>query len=260
MSSHEMEVANDLFRAFDNLKPIAPVRNRISGANQAYAVQRILLDRWQQAGRRLVGHKIGLTSEAVRKQIGVDEPDYGAIFEDMVLPDGAIVKRSSVIQPRVEGEIAFVLGKDLEGEVTADDVIAATDYVSASIEICDSRIESWDIRLEDTLADNASSCLVVMGKRKIKPSLEALARATMIFKHDGTVVGSGSGSACLGNPANAVAWLAQTLSKHGTPLRAGELIMSGALAPMISAGPGSHFEADFGENGNVSVSFSSSEA
>lgn len=255
MSIVAQQIATELAQAWDTRNPIAPVRSRITGAQQAYEVQTALTKLWVARGRRIVGRKIGLTSKSVQKQIGVDEPDFGAIFEDMIVPDGSVIAANKVIQPRVEGELSFRISKDLAGDVSAEDVIEATEYVCASIEICDSRIKNWDIRLEDTLADNASSCLVVLGKNKLKPKLDELPKLKMKFIHNGEVVGQGSGADCLGNPANAVAWLAGALARFGAKLTAGDIVMSGALAPMISAKSGSRFEIDFENLDRVSVSF-----
>lgn len=255
MSELEYEVARDLILAQERGNPIEPVRNRISGADQAYAVQRRMIETWLGAGRRIVGHKIGLTSKVVQAQIGVSEPDFGTLFDDMARGDGSLVSRTSVIQPRVEGEIAFVLKSDIAGVVTPEQVIAATDYICPAIEICDSRIRDWDIRLEDTLADNASSCLFVLGKKRSVPKLDDLAASRMTFKSDGKVVGEGGGIECMGNPAHAVAWLALALDRFGLKLGAGDVVLSGALSKMISAKPGMEFEADFGALGTVSIGF-----
>ena len=252
-------VAQRIIDAYDTGVPIKPVRGEITGVDEAYAVQRATIAHWLAKGRRLVGHKIGLTAEAVQAQLGVDEPDFGALFADMVLADGAIVPRGRVLQPRIEGEIAFVLKADLDGDragrITPAQVIAATQYVTPAIEICGSRIANWDIRIEDTIADDASSGLIVLSGRHIAPDLAALATVAMTVRHNGTVAAEGSGEACLGNPANAVAWLGEALLRFGTKLRAGDIVMSGALAKMLPAEPGSRFTADFGECGSVTVAF-----
>src|SRR5579885_713061 len=252
-------IAQRILDAYRTGAPIAPVRGEITGVDQAYAVQRATIDRWLAEGRKLAGQKIGLTSKAVQAQLGVDEPDFGALFADMVLADGAVVPRSRVLQPRIEGEIAFVLKADLAGDragrITPQDVIAATEYVTPAIEICGSRIANWDIRIEDTTADDASSGLIVLSGRRIAPDLAALAAVTLTIRHNGEVAAEGRGVACLGNPANAVAWLGEALLRFGTRLRAGDIVMSGALAKMLPAGPGSRFAAEFGSYGSVSVAF-----
>jgi 2-keto-4-pentenoate hydratase len=250
------DISRDILRAYETGIAIAPVRDRISGVPAAYEVQRETVRIWSERGRRLAGQKIGLTSKAVQTQLGVDEPDFGALFADMIIADGDSVPAGRVLQPRVEAEIAFLLKADLAGTaITPDQVIAATDYVTPAIEICGSRIEGWNIRIEDTIADNASSGLVVLGKSRVRPVLGALAEVPMRFTHNGVPAAEGSGEACLGNPAIAVAWLATALTRFGGGLKAGDLVMSGALAKMIAAEPGSRFTADFGAFGSVSVAF-----
>jgi 2-keto-4-pentenoate hydratase len=250
------EIANRILKAYESGVPIAPVRTEISGLAAAYAVQRATFDAWVKAGRKPAGHKIGLTSKAVQEQLGVHEPDYGALFSDMILENGAHVGPRAVLQPRVEPEVAFVLKTDLVGEnLTADQVITATDYVVPAVEVCGSRIKAWDIRFEDTVADNASSGLVVLGGRKWKPALAELANLQVQVRLNGSVNAEGRGGACMGNPANAVAWLAGALTRLGDRLRAGDVIMSGAMAKMVAAEVGSSFDADFGAFGSVSLHF-----
>jgi 2-keto-4-pentenoate hydratase len=219
-------------------------------------VQRATFDAWVKAGRKPVGHKIGLTSKAVQEQLGVHEPDFGALFSDMILENGAHIGPRAVLQPRVEPEVAFVLKTDLVGEnLSADQVITATDYVVPAVEVCGSRIKAWDIRFEDTVADNASSGLVVLGNRKWKPALAELANLQVQVRLNGSVNAEGRGVACMGNPANAVAWLAGALTRLGDRLRAGDVVMSGAMAKMVAAEVGSSFDADFGAFGSVSLHF-----
>jgi 2-keto-4-pentenoate hydratase len=250
------EISRDILRAYDTGIAIPPVRDRISGVPAAYDVQRETLRIWSERGRRLAGQKIGLTSKAIQSQLGVDEPDFGALFADMILADGDSVPAGRVMQPRVEAEIAFVLKADLAGErITPEAVIEATDYVTPSIEICGSRIAGWNIRIEDTIADNASSGLIVLGKSRVRPVLADLAAVPMRLAHNGAAAAEGKGEACLGNPAIAVAWLAGALARFGGGLRAGDVVMSGGLAKMIAAEPGSRFSADFADFGSVSVSF-----
>lgn len=256
MSSSIEDIVADLLKAHEAKIPIPPVRTRISGAAAAYEVQRRLVSVWQSNGRPIIGRKIGLTSKVVQKQIGVSEPDFGALFPDMLIKDGGSVPDGLTIQPRVEGEIAFVLKADLHGEVSPSEVIQATDFVCPAIEICDSRIARWDIRLEDTLADNASSGLFVLGSRQTKPDLEMLQSVSMELVHNSKVTGVGRGEECLGNPANAVAWLSGALTRFGDGLRKGDIVLSGALTKMVAAEPDSHFEANFGGLGSVRVSFS----
>jgi 2-keto-4-pentenoate hydratase len=250
-------VAQRILKAYETHKPIPPVRGEISGVAEAYRVQSEATRVWLERGRRIAGRKIGLTAKAVQAQLGVDEPDFGTLFSDMILRDHAAVAPGAVLQPRIEGEIAFILKSDLGGDrITPEAVLEATDYVCPAIEICGSRIAGWDIRIEDTVADNASSGLVVLGGRRAKPSLSALAGVVLSVEHNGIVAAEGRGEACLGNPAVAVAWLAQALSRFGDRLRAGDVVMSGALAKMLAAQQGDRFTADFGAMGAVSVSFS----
>jgi 2-keto-4-pentenoate hydratase len=250
------ETCARILAAYDTGKPIAPVRDTIHGAAQAYAVQQACVAIWLERGRRIAGQKIGLTSKAVQAQFGVDEPDFGVLFSDMILDDGAEIPWGKVIQPRVEGELAFVLKTDLKGErLSAQDVIKATDYVVPAVEICGSRIERWDIRLADTISDNASSGLVVLGKARMRPGLDELSKVPMTMRHRGTTAAEGRGEACLGNPAIAVAWLGEMLTRFGGALRAGDVVLSGALARMVDAEPGSGFAADFGALGTVNLRF-----
>ena len=174
----------------------------------------------------------------------------------MILENGAHIGPRAVLQPRVEPEVAFVLKTDLFGEnLTADQVVTATDYVVPAVEVCGSRIKAWDIRFEDTVADNASSGLVVLGGQKWKPALAELANLQVQVRLNGSVNAEGRGVACMGNPANAVAWLAGALTRLGDRLRAGDVVMSGAMAKMVAAEVGSSFDADFGAFGSVSLYF-----
>jgi 2-keto-4-pentenoate hydratase len=256
MAMTAAEIASRILEAYETGIPIAPVRSEIPGLAAAYAVQRVTYNAWVKAGRKPAGHKIGLTSKAVQEQLGVHEPDYGTLFSDMILGNGAHIGPRAVLQPRVEPEIAFVLDSDLVGtSLTADEVIAATDYVVPAVEVCGSRVRGWDIRFEDTIADNASSGLIVLGNQKYQPVLAKLADIAVQVRLNGVVSAEGRGTACLGNPANAVAWLAGVLTRLGHPLRAGGVVMSGAMAKMLPAETGSHFEADFGEFGIVTLQF-----
>jgi 2-keto-4-pentenoate hydratase len=250
------ETCERILEAYETGKPIAPVRDRIRDVSDAYAVQQASIDVWLARGRTIAGHKIGLTSKAVQAQLGVDEPDFGILFGDMVLADGADVMLGQVLQPRIEGELAFVLKTDLKGErLSAQDAVRATEYVCPAIEICGSRIAAWDIRITDTISDNASAGLVVLGTTRVKPVLDELADVSMSLRHNGALAAEGRGEACLGNPALAVAWLGEMLTSLGGGLRAGDVVMSGAIAKMVAAEPGSSFVADFRGLGTVRVQF-----
>ena len=204
--------------------PVAPLRDGLDpgDGDGAYAVQEANTAAWLAQGRRLVGRKIGLTAPAVQAQLGVDRPDYGALFDDMALPDGGTLDPAHVIQPKAEAEVALVMAADLHGpDVTAADVAAAVEYAVAAIEIVDSRIADWKITFADTVADNGSSAFFVLGtERKPLAGLD-LFTCGMALEVDGAIVSVGAGAACLGHPLNAAAWLARTV-----PLRAGDVVLT----------------------------------
>ncbi|WP_244190478.1 2-keto-4-pentenoate hydratase [Streptomyces caeruleatus] len=222
----------------------------------AYAVQQLGVRRGLAAGRRIVGRKIGLTSVAVQRQLGVDRPDFGALFADMAVPDGGEVAAGRLLQPKVEAEVALVLGRDLpERECTVVDVLRAVDFALPALEIVDSRIAGWDISLVDTVADNASCGLYVLGATPVPLTAVDLRTVTMTMTRGGETVSEGSGAACLGSPLNAAVWLASALAERGDPLRAGDLVLTGALGPMVPAAPGDVFEAHISALGSVRVGF-----
>ena len=251
-------VANLLWTAQSNCKPCAPIRELIGkgGPEVTYAVQEINSKRRLAEGAQLIGRKIGLTSLVVQKQLGVNQPDYGMLFADMVVCDGEQVLLSRLIQPKVEAEIAFVLGRDLEMlQPTAVDLLHAIDFAVAAIEIVDSRILNWDIRLVDTIADNASSGMYVLGtERKLLRDVD-LVGCSMVMKCRDEIVSTGGGEECLGNPLNAALWLATTMARVGRPLKAGDTILSGALGPMVQVKSGDAFEASVSGLGSVRVAF-----
>ncbi|MFE3293181.1 2-keto-4-pentenoate hydratase [Rhodococcus sp. NPDC059234] len=238
--------------------PCAPVRDLIGSDDlaAAYAVQNRVNGLRQQAGAKVVGRKIGLTSVAVQQQLGVDQPDLGVLFEDMDFADGADIPMSRLIQPKIEGEVGFVLGADLiEGPLDAAQVRGAIDYAVAALEICDSRIENWDIRFGDTVADNASSGVYVLGtERRTLDEVEPV-EVTMSMEVDGREVSSGNGAACLGDPIEAVVWLARTARELGQPLLAGQVILSGALGPMAPVGAGNTVTVTVSGLGTVTARF-----
>jgi 2-keto-4-pentenoate hydratase len=200
--------------------------------------------------------KDGLTSTVVQKQLGVDQPDYGMLFADMAVADGEQVSLSRLIQPKIEGEIAFVMGRDLDVSTpTIADVLRAVDFALPAIEIVDSRIKNWDIRLVDTIADNGSAGMYVLGTQpKLLRDLD-LVQCGMVMERHGEAVSFGSGKACLGNPLAATLWLAANMVRVGRPLKAGDTIISGALGPMISTAPGDQFEVRISQLGSVRVTF-----
>jgi 2-keto-4-pentenoate hydratase len=250
--------------AYDTGVPCAPLRDRLLPAGDvaaAYAVQRATVAGWTVAGRRRVGAKIGLTSPAVQAAFGVYQPDFGVLFADMAVGDGDEVDLTGLIQPRVEAEVAFVLGADLpDGPATVVDVLRATDFLLPAIEIVDSRITDWDISIVDTVADNASSGQFVIGNQPVPPAAVDLRECGMVLESAGEPVSVGAGAACLGNPVHAVAWLASTLAAAGDPLRAGDIVLSGALGPMVPVTPGAAYEARIGGLGSVRTRFSAKPA
>lgn len=238
--------------------PIAPLRERIAPADQdtAYAIQEHNTQHALAAGRRLVGRKIGLTSLAVQAQLGVDQPDFGMLFADMAVGDGEPVALSRLIQPKVEAEVALVIGRDLTHERhTYADLIRATEYVLPAIEIVDSRIENWNIRFVDTVADNASSGLFVLGGQPRTLGEVDLTACAMEMLHGDEVVSRGNGRACLGSPLNAALWLADVMVRCGRPLLAGDIILTGALGPMVAVSAAGRFDVRIEGLGNVSAVF-----
>jgi 2-keto-4-pentenoate hydratase len=239
-------------------EPCAPVRDLLGAENVAgaYAVQERLTTARLAAGRRLVGRKIGLTAEVVQRQLGVDQPDYGMLFDDMDVPNGGTIPHGAVLQPRCEAEIAFILGEDLDdARLTTADIILATEYVVASIEVVGSRIAGWNIRIADTVADNASSGMFVLGHEPRRLDNVDLINCGMSLVRRGEPVSVGAGRACLGSPINSTLWLARTMARAGRPLRRGDVVLSGALGPMVSASPGDQFEARIEGLGAVAVAF-----
>ena len=244
--------------------PCAPVRDLVgpTDVDAAYAVQTILRDEAVAAGRRVVGRKIGLTAPAVQRQLGVDRPDFGVLYEDMVYSSGGVVPSARLLQPKVEAEVAFELGSDLDGAVDLESVRAAVRRVLPALEIVDSRIAGWDITFGDTVADNASSGLYVLGENTAGThDLAALDLPTvaMTLTKDGETASSGTGDACLGDPVTALGWLAETAQRHGDPLRAGQIVLSGALGPMVPVGAGATVSAGIRGLGSVSCTFSPGE-
>jgi 2-keto-4-pentenoate hydratase len=250
--------AQRLLRAAADRVPCPPVRDLIGSddVKAAYAVQELLTSRRLDAGARVTGRKIGLTSPAVQQQLGVDQPDFGVLFADMCVADGASVPVERLLQPKVEAEIAFVLGADLaEGPIDDARVRAAVVHACPALEIVDSRITDWDITFADTVADNGSSALYVLGT-PTKPLADfEPVDASMTLARHGETVSSGNGAACLGDPLNALVWLARTALEVGDPLRAGQVVLSGALGPMVPAEAGDAFTAHITGLGSVSVRF-----
>lgn len=237
---------------------VAPLRETYTDidAEAAYAIQRINTEQRIASGRRTVGCKIGLTARAVQAQLGVDQPDFGMLFDDMGYGDGEPVPLSVLQQPKIEAEIAFVLCRDLQMENPSQvDVMNAIDYALPALEIVGSRIANWNIKFVDTVADNASSGAYVLGSTPRKLSEFDVRLCGMVMSRRGEPVSVGAGAACLGNPINAVVWLARSMARLGHPLRAGDLVLSGALGPMVPVSPGDIFDTRINGLGNVKAVF-----
>lgn len=228
-------------------EPVAPVRDLLGAEDgvAAYAVQRLGVEEQVAAGARVVGRKIGLTAAAVQRQLGVHQPDFGVLFDRMNVAETPVARRPSLLQPKVEAELAFVLGADLEGgRLDAVGVRGAVEYAVAALEIVDSRITGWDISFADTVADNASSGWFVLGSRRLTLAGFEPREIAMTMTLDGEIVSTGTGSDCLGDPLEALAWLARTARELGDPLRAGEIVLSGALGPMVALRPGARVRSE----------------
>lgn len=258
MSDAIEKAALRLREAGETHRPCPPIRDLIEANDvaSAYAVQEINTKYRLGRGRRLIGRKIGLTAVAVQKQLGVDQPDFGLLFDDMLAAEDRAIPVAELMQPKVEAEVAIVLKKPLSGERhSVADIVDATDYACAAIEVVGSRIANWDIKLADTIADNASSSHFVLGARKVNLADVDLATCAMTMTRRGETISTGSGGACMGNPLNAAVWLADALVKYGRPLQAGDIIMTGALGPMAAVAPGDAVEARIEGLGDVRVSF-----
>jgi 2-keto-4-pentenoate hydratase len=252
------EIARRLRHAADSGVAIPPIRNELAagGIAAAYAVQDANTRHHVQQGRRLVGRKIGLTAKAVQAQLGVDQPDFGALFAEMEMADGDEVPRSRVMQPKVEAEIALVLERDLDrDQLGLTDLLSALAYALPAIEIVGSRIEDWNIDLLDTVADNASSGLFVLGAAPVKIDRLDWRLCGMVMEKRGQQVSLGAGAACLGNPLNAALWLARKMVSIGSPMKAGDVILTGALGPMATVSPGDVFVARVNGLGSVRAAF-----
>lgn len=251
-------VASVLLEARRTVRPCCPISDRfgITRIKDAYAIQEINTQRAIDSGSRLVGRKIGLTSLAVQQQLGVDQPDFGMLFADMEYADGAVIDASAFIAPKAEGEIAFVLAKDmLHEDVTLAELMSAVDYVLPALEIVDSAIENWKITITDTIADNASAAAYVLGKTPIRLNGLDLRLEGMLLNKNDQVAAMGVGAACLGNPLDACLWLARTMISVGRPLLAGDVLLSGALGPMVPVQAGDRLQLRLTRLGEVSCFF-----
>jgi 2-keto-4-pentenoate hydratase len=238
--------------------PVAPLRDGLAAtdAANAYAIQATNTAYWISKGRRIVGRKIGLTAKAVQQQLGVDQPDYGTLFDDMAIADGGELLSSQVLQPKAEAEVALILGEDLnDPDLTVEAMARAVARVAPAIEIVDSRIADWKISFADTVADNGSSAFFVLGRTPKPLDGLDLWSCGMVMEVNGNAASIGAGAACLGHPLKAAAWLARTLAAHGEELRAGDIIMTGALGPMVALSPGDEVKATIGGLGTTQFSY-----
>lgn len=252
------QVVDELLEAERTRQPILPITERFGDLDveDAYQIQLEVVKRKLQDGRTVIGKKVGLTSVAMQRMLGVDEPDYGHLLDDMRYEHGSSVPVDQFLLPKVEAEIGFVLKEDLVGpNVTYLDVLMATEYVVPTLELIDSRIADWKIKLIDTVADNGSSARVVVGERLSTLDNLDLRTVGMVLYKNGELAGTGAGAAAWGHPAHAIAWLANKLHHYGITLKAGELILPGALSAAIPVGAGDTVTAHFGSLGAVSVTF-----
>ncbi|WP_042347251.1 2-keto-4-pentenoate hydratase [Bacillus massiliigorillae] len=253
------ELAHLLYNAEQKREGISPLSadNPNLSIDEAYQIQLINIQKKLNEGQIITGKKIGLTSKSMQNLLGVNQPDYGHLLNGMEFKNGSVIPASILCQPKIEAEIAFKLKKDLTGpNITSLDVLLATEYIVPAFEIVDSRVEDWKITIEDTVADNASSGLYVLGEQKFEVSEIDLAQLGMGLYKNGKLMNTGVGAAVLGHPANCVAWLAVKLAEYDIPLKAGEIILSGALSAAVAINPGDQFTARFAGLGEVSVSIS----
>jgi 2-oxopent-4-enoate/cis-2-oxohex-4-enoate hydratase len=251
-------LGEELHAALTTRQAISPLSDRYPQMTieQAYRVQLAMIQKRLDAGERVVGKKIGATSKVVMDMLGVDQPDFGHLLSGMAYDDDAAIECRTLIAPKAEGEIAFVLKHDLVGPgITVADVLHATDYITPCFEIVDSRIRDWKIRIQDTVADNASAGTFVLGNERVDPRTIDLSCVGMTLEKNGEVVATGAGAAALGHPASAVAWLANTLGSLGIGLKTGEVILSGSLAAMVPVVAGDRLRIKLGGIGSASVRF-----
>jgi len=249
-------LGDELFESLSSQTPIEALTEREPAitVENAYRIQEHMMARRLALGDRIVGKKIGLTSRVVQRALGVSEPDFGQLLASMVATESVVA--SSLISPRIEGEVAFLLDRDLQGPgITYADVVYATRYVMPCFEIVDSRIKNWKIKLQDTVADNASAGMFVLGDRVVELKSVDLSTCGMVLEKNGVLECTGAGAAALGSPINCVVWLANALGRLGTTLRSGEIILSGSLAAMIPAAAGDCFQLSIGGIGSASIRF-----
>jgi len=248
----------ELHQALLDRVPVDPLTDREPEITieDAYQIQQHMVKHRLDAGETVIGKKIGVTSKAVMEMLKVDQPDFGQMTSGMVFNEGAPIEAASMIAPRAEAEVAFVLTSDLQGPgVTAADVLRVTDFVVPCFEIVDSRIKDWRIKIQDTVADNASCGVLTLGGVRKNPRQLDLALAGMVLEKNGEVVSTSTGAAVQGSPANAVAWLANTLGQLGIGLKAGEVILSGSQSPLVDIVAGDSLSCSVGGLGGTSVRF-----
>ena len=259
MTTNKIKQAADrLISAAVSGTPCTPVRELIGAddVDAAYAVQQLIHENATNNGRRRVGYKIGLTAKTVQKQLGVDQPDYGVLYSDMIIGDADDIDTSKLIAPKVEAEIAFVTKRDIsDADMTMSELIDAIDYTLPAIEVVDSRVEDWNIRITDTVADNASAALCVLGTDRKELGELDLRMCGMTMLNKGEPVSTGAGAACLGNPLNATLWLVRKMASLGETVKSGDVILSGALGPMVPASAGEIYEARISGLGSVRAKF-----
>lgn len=258
MVEKNVQFATELLTAEESCQGVLPLTERDENltVEDAYQIQLETVKLKLAKGRRVIGKKVGLTSEAMQKMLNVDEPDYGHLFDDMQVDNGATVRVDSMLSPKVEAEIGFILEEDLVGpNITYIDVIMATKYIVPTIEIIDSRVKDWKIKLIDTVADNGSSAKVVIGDKMTTLDLVDLRTNSMALYKNEELLATGAGAAALGHPAHAVAWLGNKLAEFGISLKKDELILPGALSGAVSVSAGDTIEATFGILGSVKVHF-----
>jgi 2-keto-4-pentenoate hydratase len=253
------ELADELWEADRAAKPIPPLTDRHTDLTieDAYAIQTINIERRIAAGERVIGRKVGLTSKPMQELLGVDEPDFGVLTDAMLVEDGDVIPLSRLVQPRMEAELAFVMSRDLAGPgISAAVALDAIAGVLPAVEVVDSRVADWKIKLVDTVADNASSGLFVIGGR-MRPVAELDLRLLGVaVSRNGELLDTGAGAAILGNPARCVAWLANKLGSLGDGIKAGDIVLPGAVHKMVPAQPGDVFRAEYAHLGAVTVRFS----
>jgi 2-keto-4-pentenoate hydratase len=257
------KAAGTLLDAYGSRTPVPPLTATYTdiSVDDAYAIQLAQVTAWTAAGAVVKGHKVGLTSAAMQKQMGVSQPDFGVLLDSMFLPEGIIADMTRFLQPRAEPEIGFVLGRPLKGPgVNVAEAVAAIDFVLPALEIIDSRIADWKITLPDTIADNASSGGLVLGSHPVKPADVDLSLTGCLLHRNGRLIDTGAGGAVLGgSPVNALVWLANVLGARDVGLEAGHVILPGSVTAAIPINPGDTISATFDRIGTVSITFSERE-